>query len=53
LEQAGDRVRREAGRYLVTTPESATELDNLTQLAAFATAIYAEHWTGRKITPSA
>ena len=53
LEQAGYRVRRQAGRYLVTTAESVTELDDLAQLVAFADAIYADHWTGRKITPSA
>jgi hypothetical protein len=33
--------------------ESVTELDDLAQLVAFADAIYADHWTGRKITPSA
>ena len=53
LEQAGYHVQRQAGRYLVTTAESVTELDDLAQLAAFADAIYADHWTGRKITPSA
>ena len=53
LEQAGYRVQRQAGRYLVTTAESATELDDLAQLVAFADAVYAEHWTGREITPSA
>jgi hypothetical protein len=53
LHQAGECVRRQAGRYLVTTPESVTELDDVMQLAAFADAIYADHWTGRKITPSA
>jgi hypothetical protein len=37
----------------VTNPESVTELDDLAQLAAFADAIYADHRTGRKITPSA
>jgi hypothetical protein len=43
LEQAGYRVRRQAGRYLVTTAESVTELDDLAQLAAFTDAIYADH----------
>jgi hypothetical protein len=43
----------QAGRELVTTPESVTELGDLAQLAAFADAVYAEHWTGHKITPSA
>jgi hypothetical protein len=53
LEQAGYRVQRQAGRYLVTTAESVTELHDLAQLAAFADAIYAAHWIGHKITPSA
>ena len=53
LEQAGYRVRKPAGGYLVTTSESVTELNDLAQLAAFADAIYADHWIGRKITPSA
>jgi hypothetical protein len=53
LEQAGYRVRRQAGCYLVTNSESVTELDDLAQLAAFADAIYADHWVERKITPSA
>jgi hypothetical protein len=53
LEQAGYRVRRQADRYLVTTAESVTELDDLAQLAAFADVVYAEHWTHRRMTPSA
>jgi hypothetical protein len=53
LEQAGECVRRQAGRYLVTTPESVIELQDLAQLAAFADAISADHWIGRKTTPSA
>ena len=53
LEQAGYRVQRQADRDLVTTPESVTELHDLAELAAFADAVYAEHWNGRKITPSA
>jgi hypothetical protein len=53
LEQAGYRVQRQARRYLVTTAESVTELHDLAQLMAFADAIYADHWIGRKITPSA
>lgn len=53
LEQAGYRVRKQADGYLVTTSESVTELDDLAQLAAFADAIYADHWIGRTITPSA
>jgi hypothetical protein len=53
LEQAGYRVRRQAGRYLVTNSESVSELDELAQLAAFADVVYADHWTGRRITPSA
>ena len=53
LEQAGYRVRKHARGYLVTMSESVTELDDLVQLAAFADAIYADHWIGRTITPSA
>ena len=53
LEQAGYRVQRQASHYLVTTAESVTELHDLAQLAAFADRVYADHWTGRKITPSA
>jgi hypothetical protein len=53
LNQAGDRVQRQAGRYLLTRAESVTELDDLAELAAFAEVVYADHWTGRKITPSA
>ena len=53
LAQAGYRVRKQAEGYLVTTSESVTELDDLAQLAAFADAIYADHWIRRKITPSA
>jgi hypothetical protein len=53
LELAGYRVHRQEGRYLVTTVESVTELQDLAQLAAFADAVYADHWVGRKITPSA
>jgi hypothetical protein len=37
----------------VTTPESVTELDDLVQLVAFAERVYTDHWTGRRITPSA
>jgi len=36
-----------------TVPESVTELDDLSQLAAFADAVYADHWIGCTITPSA
>jgi hypothetical protein len=53
LEQAGYRVRRQAGRYLVTSAESVTELSDLAQLAAFADRVYVDHWTGRRMTPSA
>jgi hypothetical protein len=38
---------------LVTNSESVTELSDLAELAAFADIVYADHWTGRKITPSA
>jgi hypothetical protein len=53
LDQAGYRVQRQAGRYLVMTAESVTERDDLAQLVAFADRVYADHWTHRKITPSA
>jgi hypothetical protein len=53
LNQAGYRVRRQAGRELVTRAESVTEMSDLAQLAAFADVIYADHWTGRRMTPSA
>ena len=53
LHQAGECVRRQAGRYLVTTSESVTELSDLAQLAAFAERVYADQWVGRRITPSA
>jgi hypothetical protein len=46
-------ARRQAGRYLVTRAESVTELDDLAEIATFADAVYADRWTGRKITPSA
>ena len=72
LEQAGYRVRRQAGRQGKIKAESRelkrattsltalifhlsafSSLLSLAQLVAFADAIYAKHWTGRKITPSA
>ena len=53
LEQAGYHVQKQARAYLVTSSESITELDDLVQLAAFADAIYADHWIRRTITPSA
>jgi hypothetical protein len=53
LEQAGERVRRQTRRYLVTTEESVTELSDLAELVAFADRVYAEHWTGRRMMPSA
>ena len=46
-------MQKQTGGYLVTTSESVTELDDLVQLAAFADAIYANHWVGHTITPSA
>jgi hypothetical protein len=46
-------VRWQAERYLVASAESVTELHDLAQLAAFADRVYADHWIGRKITPSA
>jgi hypothetical protein len=51
--QAGECVWWQAGRELVTTSESVTELDDLAQLAAFADVVYADHWTHRRMTPSA
>jgi hypothetical protein len=53
LNQSGYRVRPQAGRYMETTADSVTEIDDLAQLAAFADRVYADHWTGRKIMPSA
>jgi len=53
VEQAGYHVRKQAGGYLVTTSENVSKLDDVMQLAAFADAIYAAHWIGHKITPSA
>jgi hypothetical protein len=53
LEQAGYHVTRQVGRYLLTTTESVTGLSGLAELAAFADRVYAEHWTGRRMTPSA
>jgi hypothetical protein len=37
----------------VTSSERLDELDNLAALIELADAIYAVHWTKRKITPSA
>ncbi len=53
LNQVGYCVRKHAGRYLVTTSESVTELSDLGKPAAFADQTYADHWIGRKITPNA
>jgi hypothetical protein len=53
LEQAGYRVQRQTQRYLLTTTESVAELSDLAELVAFADRVYAEHWTGRRMTPSA
>jgi hypothetical protein len=53
LAQGGYHVRREQGRYLVTSAEQAEELEDLAQLVAFAEAVYERVWTGRTITPSA
>ena len=46
-------MQKQTEGYLVTTSESVTELDDLVHLAAFADTIYANHWIGRTITPSA
>jgi hypothetical protein len=43
LNQVGYRVRKHAGRYLMTRAESVTELSDLAKLAAFADQIYADH----------
>lgn len=53
LEQVGYRVRREAGRYIVTTLERADELDDLSSLIVYADDIYAAHWAGRRLALSA
>lgn len=54
LKIGGYRVHPPAGgRYLVTSPESITELDDLAQLIAFAEAIYERVWAGRPLTLSA
>jgi hypothetical protein len=53
LTQGDYRVTKRDGRYLLTTTESITELDTLTDLVAFAEAVYERVWTGRRITPSA
>jgi hypothetical protein len=59
LEQAGYRVTRpETGAralwYIVWRGDTEiSSMDNLAALAELADAIYADHWTGRKITPSA
>ena len=46
-------MQKQTEGYLVTTSESVTELDDVMQLAAFADAIYSDHWIRRTITPSA
>jgi hypothetical protein len=59
LEQADYRVTRpvsgaRAGWYVVWRGEAEiASMDNIDALAELADAIYANHWTGRKITPSA
>jgi hypothetical protein len=53
VEQASYRVTKRGNGYLLTTPESITQLDTLAELVAFAEAVYERVWTGRKITPSA
>jgi hypothetical protein len=53
LEQAGYRVERRAGRYLLTSPERADEIDDLASLAEYADAVYERVWTGHKIIPTA
>jgi hypothetical protein len=60
LAQAGYRVIRIAGLYLVTRGEieiassgRAAYMPSLAALAELANAVYAGHWTSRKMTPSA
>ena len=54
LEQGGYRVQKQGnGGYLITSANSADEVESLAQLAAFADAVYDRVWTGRRITPSA
>jgi len=60
LAQAGYRVIRIAGLHLVMHGEieiassaRAAYMPSLAALAALADAIYAGHWTSRKMTPSA
>jgi hypothetical protein len=54
LDQAGYRVTRDAGRWHVWRGDLDTaSMDNLAALAELADVIYADHWTGREITPSA
>jgi hypothetical protein len=52
--EAGYRVTRQAGLYFVWYGDTETaRMDNLAALVELAEAIYAAHWTGRKITPTA
>jgi hypothetical protein len=53
LEQGGYRVQKQGHGYLVTSPSSADDLEDLAQLVALADAVYDRVWTGRRITPSA
>jgi hypothetical protein len=53
LEQGGYHVTKRDDGYLLTSPESITELDTLAELVTFADAVYERVWTGRTITPSA
>ena len=54
LKEAGYTVRKDGQGYVVTSPASAeTTLSDLAALVEMANTIYAAHWTGRKITPSA
>jgi hypothetical protein len=53
LEQGGYRVQKQGNGYLITTVNSADEVESLAELAAFAETVYNRVWTGRHITPSA
>lgn len=53
LREVGYRVQRRNGHYVVANSEKVTELEDLAQLIAFANALYADHWVGRKIILSA
>jgi hypothetical protein len=53
LGQAGFTVKKEAGMWIVRDQLEEASVDNLAVLVDLAEAAYANHWTGRKVTPSA